>query len=347
MLAENEILEALKAVIDPELGKNIVELGMVRQIQIDPKGRVRFDLVLTVLGCPMREQMSSNARKALMALPGVTEVTIDFRAMSEEERKAIFGQTGQTMLPKLTQFNRIGQVLTVMSGKGGVGKSSVTAMLAVALARSGKKVGILDADITGPSIPKLFGLPPGGLRGSDQGMLPAIGAHGIRIVSTNLLVAEEDMPVVWRGPMITSTIRQFWADTLWGKLDYLLVDLPPGTSDATISVMTMLPLNGAVMVTTPQQLSAMVVRKAVRMLNNLKVPILGVVENMSYYRCPETGKEHAVFGPSHVEEIAAASGAALWARLPIDPQVTQLCDAGRVGETNLPEMEQLVRLLAQ
>jgi Mrp family chromosome partitioning ATPase len=344
MPTEQEIMNSLRQVLDPELGRNLVELGMIHDLVISPEGPVNFTMALTVPGCPMREQMAGNARKVVKALPGVSEVNIEFRAMTEEERKVVLGG-GAPALPKLNIFNQVKQVIAIMSGKGGVGKSSVTSLMAVTLARQGKKVGILDADITGPSIPKLFGLPAGGLRGGDQGILPAVTSTGIKVISTNLMVRQEDLPVVWRGPLISGTIRQFWTDTLWGKLDYLLVDLPPGTSDAALAVAQNLPLDGVILVTTPQDLAAMVVRKAVRMLQDLNIRILGVVENMSYYRCPDTGHLHYVFGPSHVEELAAATGVDVWGQLPIDPEIATRCDAGRTEDIHLPEMEKLVSLL--
>ena len=340
-----EMIAALEKVLDPELGRNIVELKMVHDLTITPEGEVRFTLALTVLGCPLREQMSNASRNALLALPGVRDVQIEFRAMNEEERKAIFGQV-QPPGPRLNEFNKINRVIAVMSGKGGVGKSSVTGLLACALNRQRQKVGILDADITGPSIPKLFGLPPGGLRGTDQGMLPAITRSGIRVVSTNLLLKEEDQPVVWRGPLISGAIKQFWTETLWGKLDTLLVDLPPGTSDAALSVINNLPLNGAILVTTPQDLAGMVVRKAVHLLQELKVPILGLVENFSYFVCPDCGVQHEIFGPSHAAETAAAAGLQSWVRLPVDPAVAAQCDAGQVELVNFPAVQEVVSLLA-
>ena len=346
MPTNDEMMTALRGVMDPELGRNIVELGMVHDLKLDGNGRVSFTLALTVPGCPLREQMSTNARRLLSALPGVSDVAVTFRAMSEEERRAALGGD-QPALPKLNQFNQVKHVVAVLSGKGGVGKSSVTALLASALAKQGQKVGILDADITGPSIPKLFGLPAGGLRGTDQGMLPAVTGNGIRVISTNLLVKDEDVPVVWRGPMISGAIKQFWTEGLWGRLDYLLVDLPPGTSDATLTVLTALPISGVVLVTSPQQLAAMVVRKAVRMIQELNIPILGVVENMSYYRCPDSGGLHYVFGPSHAAEIADAAGTGVWAQMPIDPQIAELCDAGRVAEIALPEVQTLAARLLQ
>lgn len=338
MPTEAEVMEALKKVIDPELGRSIVDLNMVRDLQIKPDGVVAFTLALTVPSCPLKDRMKGDAHAVLTALSGIRGVELTFGAMTDEERKAVFGH-GAPSLPKLNDFSRIGQTIAVMSGKGGVGKSLVTAALAVTLARQGKKVGILDADLTGPSIPKLFGLPSGGVRGSEMGILPANTRTGIRVMSTNLLVPEEDTAVVWRGPVVSGTIRQFYEQVLWGRLDVLLIDLPPGTSDANLTVVQNLPLNGAVLVTTPQALAALVVRKGVRMLQQLNVPILGVVENMSFYTCPDTGNLHEIFGPSHAAEVAQLAGTQVAARLPIRPEVAAQCDAGQVEDVSLPELE--------
>jgi Mrp family chromosome partitioning ATPase len=337
MPSEKELLDALKGVIDPELGKNIVDLGMVRDLKFDD-GIVKFTLALTIQGCPMRQQMADNARTALQTIQGVRDAEITFGQMTDEERKALF-QDVRPQLPVLNEFNKVKNVIAVMSGKGGVGKSSVTAMLASVLRQKGLEVGILDADVTGPSIPKLFGLPTGGVREGPLGILPAYSSSGIRIMSTNLLLNDEEAPIVWRGPMITKAITQFWRDILWGILDFLLVDLPPGTSDAALTVMHKLPLDGVILVTTPQGLSSMVVRKALRLAQKLETPILGLVENMSYFRCPDSGKEHQIFGPSHAEEIATSTGISDWLRLPIISDLAVKCDEGRIEDVRLPELE--------
>ncbi len=341
MPTEQEVMNALNTVMDPELGRSIVDLQMIKNLNVDASGKVSFTIALTIPSCPLREKIRNDAAIAVKSLPGVSEVEINMSAMSEEERQAVLGKSGQN-LPKLNQFNNVDQVIAVMSGKGGVGKSSVAALLASSLARSCQRVGILDADITGPSIPKLFGLPSGGIRSSEQGILPVVTGLGIKAISINLLVEDESAAVIWRGPMISGAITQFWTDVFWGKLDYLVVDMPPGTSDAALTVMRSLPVNGVVMVTTPQQLSAMVVRKAASMLDQLNIPVLGVVENMSYYPCPDTGKEHAIFGPSHAQEVATACKANVIARLPLDPSITELGDNGRIEDAIQPEMEKMV-----
>jgi Mrp family chromosome partitioning ATPase len=231
-----------------------------------------------------------------------------------------------------------------MSGKGGVGKSLVTGLVATALKRAGYSVGILDADITGPSIPKLFGVhgPP---KGSETGIEPVQSRTGIKMMSINFLLPDEGQAVIWRGPMISSAIQQFWGDVQWDTLDYLLVDLPPGTSDAALTVMQSLPINGILMVTTPQSLANMIVRKAVTMAQSVNVPIIGVIENMAGFVAPDTGKCYDIFGPSHADEVAALAGAPVLAQLPIDPEVAALCDAGKIEEITRSELEGIIAVL--
>ncbi|NPV52697.1 MAG: Mrp/NBP35 family ATP-binding protein [Firmicutes bacterium] len=229
------------------------------------------------------------------------------------------------------ELNSINHVIAVMSGKGGVGKSSVTALLAVNLAREGYKVGVLDADVTGPSIPKMFGV-HARAEAFEFGMLPAKTRLGIEIMSLNLLLDHEDDPVVWRGPLIAGTVKQFWTDVVWGDLDYLIVDLPPGTGDAPLTVMQSLPLDGLVIVSSPQDLAVMVVKKAIKMASLMKIPILGLLENMSYTICPRCGEKLELFGPSKGEEAAQAAGVPFLGVLPLDPKLAELCDNGRIED---------------
>ncbi|MDH7573820.1 MAG: Mrp/NBP35 family ATP-binding protein [Clostridia bacterium] len=247
------------------------------------------------------------------------------------------GQREKT-LPK---FGRVKRVLAVMSGKGGVGKSTVSALLAAALARSGRQVGVLDADITGPSIPRMFGLNGGVVGAPTGGIMPPADKLGIKVMSLNLLLPHEDDPVIWRGPLIAGTVKQFWEEVVWGQLDVLVVDLPPGTGDVPLTVMQVFPLSGIVAVSSPQDLALMVVRKAVNMARVLEVPLLALIENMSYAVCPHCGQELHLFGPSRAQEVAAALGIPLSATLPLDPELSRYCDTGRVTEYRAPAVEKL------
>ena len=240
----------------------------------------------------------------------------------------------------------IKHVIAVVSGKGGVGKSTVTASLAVAMARRGKKVAVLDADITGPSIPTAFGIHQRAT-GTDEGIDPAVTPGGIKLMSLNLLSAEETAPVIWRGPVIAGVVTQFWQDVVWGDVDYMFVDMPPGTGDVPLTVFQSLPVDGAVVVTSPQDLVSMIVTKAVNMAKMMDVPVLGLVENYSYFRCPDCGKEHAIFGESHIERVAADLGLKVLARLPIDPAVAAACDAGRIEELDPNYLTAVAELLAE
>ena len=260
-------------------------------------------------------------------------------------------QTGsKDALSSTKQLNNIRHVIAVVSGKGGVGKSLVSGLLAVALRRKGYQVGLLDADITGPSIPKMFF--PEGKRPGDSlpGSLPIESRTGLKVVSINLLLDQDDQAVIWRGPLISRAIKQFWSEVPWGALDYLVVDLPPGTSDASLTVMQSLCLSGIVLVTSPQDLAGMVVRKAAKMAGILRVPILGLVENMSYFVCPDTGKQHNLFGPSHAETMAARLDTPFLGRLPLDPDIAAICDAGQIedypAEAFTPIAEQIIALVA-
>jgi len=225
--------------------------------------------------------------------------------------------------------SRIKRVVGVVSGKGGVGKSLVAALLAVNARRQGLKVGILDADITGPSIPKAFGL-TGKATGNEMGIFPALTKTGIRVISLNLLIEDDNDPVVWRGPVIADTVKQFWTDVVWGDLDILFIDMPPGTGDVPLTVFQALPVDGVVVVTTPQDLVRMVVEKAVRMAAMMNIPLLALVENMSYARCPDCGKRFSPFGESRLEAVARAHGAPETARLPIDARLSAAADKGAV-----------------
>ncbi len=227
------------------------------------------------------------------------------------------------------ELSSIKKVIAVISGKGGVGKSLVTSLLAVTMDRMGYHTAILDADITGPSIPKAFGLKEKA-GGSELGIYPVKSRMGIDIMSINVLLPDDTDPVVWRGPIIAGSVKQFWTEVIWTDVDFMFVDLPPGTGDVPLTVFQSLPVDGIVVVTSPQELVSMIVTKAVKMAEMMKVPILGLVENMSYFKCPDNGKDYRIFGESHIDDIAKTHGLKVLAKLPIDPKLSELCDKGAI-----------------
>lgn len=247
----------------------------------------------------------------------------------------------QALVLKTHDSNSIKKVIGIMSGKGGVGKSLVTSMLALLLNRKGYKVGIMDADITGPSIPKIFGIHKMAESG-DNGILPQQTPGGIRVMSINLLVRQEDTPVIWRGPMMASAVKQFWTDVIWGDSDVLFIDMPPGTGDVPLTVFRSIPLDGVVVVTSPQELVSMIVRKAVNMARKMGIPVLGIVENMSYVQCPDCGKEIKLFGESKLSDVAGDLGLRVLGRLPIDPEIAGLVDKGEFKNLKAGYLEEAV-----
>lgn len=322
-----QVEEALGGVLFLEPRRSVVEFNMVRDIKV-AEDQVKVTLALTALSDAAKERIQERVRSAIEKLPGVNEAVIDLVELPSQE------------------LNQIGHVIAVMSGKGGVGKSVVAALLAITLNRSGYQVGILDADLTGPSIPMMFGLKARPMS-SDSALLPVGTRAGIEVMSLNLLLPHEDDAVIWRGPLLAKAIAQFWEDVVWGKLDYLIVDLPPGTADIPLTVMQTLSLSGVVIIFTPQDLAAMVVKKAVHMAQKMSVPIVGVVENMSYFLLPETGKRIDIFGPSKGEEMSQEAGAPLLGRLPIDPELAQLCDSGQIERYNSEAFTALSQAFAQ
>ncbi|MEN6314580.1 MAG: Mrp/NBP35 family ATP-binding protein [Clostridiaceae bacterium] len=239
----------------------------------------------------------------------------------------------KSFLEETNELNSIKKVIGIVSGKGGVGKSLVTAMLSILLKRKGYSVGILDADITGPSIPKMFGI-TGKAQGSDLGIFPVKTHNDIRIMSINLLLDQADAPVIWRGPLLAGTVKQFWTDVIWGELDFLLIDMPPGTGDVPLTVFQSIPLDGIVIVTSPQELVSMIVKKAYNMAKQMNIPVLGVVENMSYVKCPDCGKEIRLFGESSLTETAKDLGLNVLGKVPVDPVMAQLADKGEFERFN-------------
>ena len=230
----------------------------------------------------------------------------------------------------LNPASSVKKVIGIVSGKGGVGKSLVTSLMAAGMKRRGHRTAILDADVTGPSIPKAFGLSGQKAGGNELGIVPLTSASGIEIISANMFLPNESDPVVWRGPMIANMVKQFWTDVVWTDIDFMFVDMPPGTGDVPLTVFQSLPICGIIIVTSPQELVSMIVEKAVNMANLMNIPVLGTVENMSYYVCPDCGKEHKIYGESHIDEIAAKHNIPLVAKIPIDGKLTAACDKGTI-----------------
>ena len=235
----------------------------------------------------------------------------------------------QSLLEEPNKMSNIGKVIGVVSGKGGVGKTMISSLLAVSMQRMGKNVGIMDADITGPSVPKAFGI-HGKADACEFGIIPTKSKMGIDVMSINLLLENESDPVVWRGPVIAGVVKQFWTDVIWKDIDYLFVDMPPGTGDVPLTVFQSLPVDGIVIVTSPQELVSIIVEKAVKMAKLMNIPILGIIENMSYFECPDCGKRHKIYGDSHIEDIAKEYGIPVLAQLPVCPDLAKHCDQGTI-----------------
>ena len=242
----------------------------------------------------------------------------------------------QSMLKPLNPASHVKKVIAVVSGKGGVGKSLVTSLLAVTMRRRGHSTAVLDADITGPSIPRAFHIHEMAWQ-SEDGIEPAVSQTGVKVMSINLLLEEEDQPVIWRGPVLSGVVKQFWTDVLWGDLDVLFIDMPPGTGDVPLTVFQSIPVDGIIVVTSPQELVGMIVKKATNMARMMDIPILGLVENMSYLACPDCGKKIPIFGASHTEQAAQEAGLPLLAQLPIDPDKARLADTGRIGQAQVED----------
>jgi len=310
MPTKEQVEKALSDVLVPGVGRSLVQLNMIRGVEVTDS-MVKVTFASTGLSLDSQDWVRTRAKAVIDKLPEVNQVEVEFTEI------------------KAVELNQINHIIAVMSGKGGVGKSLVASLAAVALNRQGNEVGILDADITGSSIPKMFGI-TARPSGSETGILPVISRSGIELMSINLLLPSEDDAVIWRGPLIANAIKQFWEEVVWGRLDYLLVDLPPGTADAPLTVMQTLPLSGVIIVFTPQDLTTMVVRKAVNMVQKLDKPILGVVENMSYLYVPEVDKRIELFGRSKGQEMVQVAKAPLLGQLPIDPELAKLCDEGTI-----------------
>jgi Mrp family chromosome partitioning ATPase len=321
------VMKEFESVVVPGVMRSLVQMNLDRDIGTTD-GKVEITLATVAVGPEELSGLIPQIRGAVGKLEGVKEVSVNFVEGNPKD------------------LNRVGHVIAIMSGKGGVGKSLVAGLAAVALRRQGHEVGILDADITGPSIPKMFGINhrPSG---NESGILPVSSRTGIELISMNLLLPNEDNAVIWRGSLIARAITQFWEEVLWGNLDYLIVDMPPGTADAPLTVLQTLQVSGIVIVFTPQDLTAMIVRKAIDMARHMDKPILGVVENMRYLYVPELDKKIEVFGRSRGEEMALAAGAPLLGQIPMDPGLARLCDDGNIEVYDAEIVTGLGRSLAE
>jgi ATP-binding protein involved in chromosome partitioning len=314
-VSEAEVLDALRAVQDPDLHKDLVTLGMVQKLRIED-GVVSFDVVLTTPACPMKDKMQEDARLAVMALPGVSDVHVTMDAQV----------TGRIIRPDRTGMPNVRNIVAVASNKGGVGKTTVAVNLAIAMAKTGARVGLLDADITGPNVPLMMGV----LEQPNQPGegLPVAEAWGVKFISIAFFLPSTDSPVIWRGPMVSGAIQQMLRDAMWGELDYLVVDLPPGTGDAALTLAQAVPLSGAVVVITPQEVAVMDAVKAIGMFQRLEVPVLGLVENMSYFLCPHCGERTEIFGHGGAQTAAEKLNLPFLGEIPISPLVRAGSDEG-------------------
>jgi len=325
-VTEADVLKALSTVQEPELGRDLVSLKMVENVRIDG-GTVAFTVVLTTPACPLKGQIERESRAAVAKLPGVKEVSVKLESRVPAGR----GRPGKEAIPG------VGNVVAVASGKGGVGKSTVAVNLAVALAEAGAKVGILDADVTGPNLPLMLGV-NGEPRARNDKIEP-LQAHGLEVISIAFFVPD-GQPVIWRGPMIAGAIQQFLRDVDWGELDYLVVDLPPGTGDASLSLAQLIPLSGVLVVSTPQDVALLDAGKSLAMFQKLEAPILGLVENMSYFLCPNCGQRTEIFGFGGAEKAAQELGMPFLGRIPLDPEIRVGGDRGMPILKSDPESPQ-------
>lgn len=326
-ITKEEVLRALSVVKDPDLGRDLVTLGMIENVNIDDKNNVGFTIVLTTPACPVKEQLKQQSESAVRAIPGVgavaAEVTSRVRSGTMTQREGIPG---------------VRNTIAVGSGKGGVGKSTVAVNLALALAREGAKVGLLDADVYGPNIPLMMGTDAKPIPTEDNKIAP-IQAYGIELISMGFFV-DADSPVIWRGPMLTKLLTQFMYDVQWGELDYLVMDMPPGTGDVQLTAAQQLPLTGAVMVSTPQDVALLDAGKALMMFKKLNVPVLGIVENMSTFVCPHCNAPTDLFGHGGAQAAAVRYGVPFLGEIPLHLSIREGGDSGRPIVASAPDSPQ-------
>lgn len=323
MLTRDDVLNALKNVVDPEIGENIVDLGMVKDIRIDGK-KVEVDVNLTVAGCPLHSAIKEDIVGAVKAIGGVEEVQVSFGVMSQEEREEL----ARKLHPQRESQFKNARIIAVGSGKGGVGKSTVTVNLAIALAKEGYKVGLIDADIVGFSVSRMMGISGKRPVAVDENTILPLEAYGVKVISMGCF-ADENTPVIWRGPMLAGALQQFFNDVLWGDLDFLLLDLPPGTGDIPLTVMQTMPQAELILVTTPQAAASHVAGRLAYMAQKTSMKLLGIIENMAYFECPDCGKRHYIFGRGDTETLAKELNAPILGSIPIDIKVRECSDEGR------------------
>ncbi|MFQ5585838.1 MAG: iron-sulfur cluster carrier protein ApbC [Thermodesulfobacteriota bacterium] len=333
-ISEAAVLNALRQVMDPELKKDLVSLNMIKDIRIDG-GTIRFTLVLTTPACPLKKELTDASRSAVLALPGVDEVVVETTANVPSAKS----------LPDKAPIRNVRNTIAVASGKGGVGKSTVSVNLALGLAKSGARVGILDTDLYGPSIPMMMGVKKPLQATGSQKLVP-VENHGVQLVSVGFML-DEETPLIWRGPMVMQLVKQFLTDVEWEALDYLVIDLPPGTGDAQLTLVQTIPLTGAVVVTTPQDVALIDARRAIKMFQKVNVPIIGIVENMSSFTCPHCGETTEIFSGGGGEKTSERYQVPFLGTIPIDLKIREGGDEGKpivIAEPSSPQTEAFVAI---
>ncbi len=326
-ITEEKVLDALRKVIDPEIGKDLVTLNMIRNVSISA-GRVTFDLVLTSHACPLKSELENAAKEAVEKLDGVDEVAVNTTAEVPKSRP----------LPEKEPIAGVKNTIAVASGKGGVGKSTVAVNLALALEAQGAKVGILDIDIYGPSLPMMMGIHKSLETTAEEKLIP-LTSHGVKLMSVGFML-DEETPLIWRGPLVMKLVHQFLMGVEWGELDYLIIDLPPGTGDAQLTLVQTIPLTGSVIVTTPQDVALIDARRAIKMFGEVKIPILGIIENMSHFVCPHCGKTTDVFSHGGGEKTSERYEVPYLGSLPLELKIREAGDAGKPVVIAAPESEE-------
>jgi len=314
-ITEAQVLEALSHVMDPELGKDLVTLNMIRDVKVDGT-KVSFNLVLTTMACPLKKELEANCVNAVKALPGVTEVALTTGAQVPKAKQ----------VPEKQPIPGVKNTIAVASGKGGVGKSTVAVNLAIALAQSGAKVGLLDTDLYGPSLPLMMGVHEP-LQATPEERLVPLEKYGVKLVSVGFML-DEETPLIWRGPLVMQLVKQFLIGVEWGDLDYLVIDLPPGTGDVQLTLVQTIPLTGAVIVTTPQDVALIDARRAIKMFKEVKVPVLGIIENMSFFVCPHCNGTSEIFSHGGGEKTSERYQVPLLGKIPIDMAIREGGDTG-------------------